>query len=291
MTVARNMSFSLRLARLPKAQIAERVERAAKILGISELLDRYPRQLSGGQRQRVAMGRAIVRDPEVFLFDEPLSNLDAKLRVQMRMEIKSLHQRLRTTTIYVTHDQVEAMTMADRIVVMQGGIVEQAGTPMEVYNAPANLFVASFIGSPTINLLPGKVEVDGAGGYRFRSDRGWAIALPDAQALLGRRVVLGLRPEHFVLQPGGTKAQVVLVEPTGSETQLHLRIGEDEVTAAFRDRILPAPGDTLELAWDPRDIHLFDEETGRRLATAGRVIPAMPRPAAQLHVLPVTGRS
>src|SRR6202041_3943911 len=196
MTVAENMSFGLRLKRYPKAEIKTRIDEAARMLDIAELLDRYPRQLSGGQRQRVAMGRAIVRDPQVFLFDEPLSNLDAKLRVAMRTEIKELHQRLRTTTVYVTHDQIEAMTMADKIVVMHDGIVEQIGTPLELYDRPDNQFVASFIGSPAMNFLKGKIKANGSVGFEGPN----GVKLPLASAPTnsdGRGAVYGVRPEHF----------------------------------------------------------------------------------------------
>ena len=214
MTVRDNMAFSLKLANAPKAAMAERVARAADILGLQALLDRFPRQLSGGQRQRVAMGRAIVRDPQVFLFDEPLSNLDAKLRVNMRAEIKDLHQRLRTTTVYVTHDQIEAMTMADRIVVMQGGRVEQIGTPLDLYDRPANRFVAGFIGSPAMNFIEGAVE---AGGFRDRAGSLWP--LPPGDLRLGT-AVYGIRPEHLQLVADGIPMRVGVLEPTGSETQV-----------------------------------------------------------------------
>src|SRR6187401_2637837 len=204
MTVAANMGFSLKLRGAPKTEIDSRVNRAADILGLKPLLERFPRQLSGGQRQRVAMGRAIVRDPQVFLFDEPLSNLDAKLRVAMRAEIKELHQRLQTTTVYVTHDQIEAMTMADKIVVMHDGIVEQMGAPLDLYDNPANLFVAAFIGSPSMNLLKGKITANG-----FETEGGvvWPIGQHPADSE-GRAAVLGIRPEHFQLDPNGLKAQV-----------------------------------------------------------------------------------
>jgi multiple sugar transport system ATP-binding protein len=261
MTVEENMAFSLRLARAPKAVVDGRVDRAAKILGLSQLLHRYPRQLSGGQRQRVAMGRAIVRDPQVFLFDEPLSNLDAKLRVQMRAEIKELHQRLQTTTIYVTHDQIEAMTMADRIVVMNGGNVEQVGTPLELYDRPVNLFVAGFIGSPAMNFLEGKV----AGGA-FRSGDGMALPLPDhLDGQEGRATIYGIRPEHFELRADGLPATVHLVEPTGSETQVMARLGGIPIVCAFRERVMARPGETIRIAPNPALAHLFDRETGHRL--------------------------
>ena len=216
MTVRDNMAFALSLASAPKAVIDQKVSRAAEILSLAPYLNRYPRQLSGGQRQRVAMGRAIVRDPQVFLFDEPLSNLDAKLRVAMRAEIKELHQRLTTTTVYVTHDQIEAMTMADKIVVMNGGNVEQIGAPLDLYDNPANLFVAGFIGSPAMNFLNGKVD-----GGAFRSDQGTALPLPDTMGISdGSPIVYGIRPEHFQLSGGGVPARVNVIEPTGSETQV-----------------------------------------------------------------------
>src|SRR5688500_15389922 len=216
MTVGENMGFSLKLRRAPKSEIEARVKRAAEILGLVPLLSRYPRQLSGGQRQRVAMGRAIVRDPQVFLFDEPLSNLDAKLRVQMRTEIKELHQRLKTTTVYVTHDQIEAMTMADRIVVMHDGIVEQVGAPLELYDRPANLFVAAFIGSPSMNLLKGTIT---AGGFETEGGTIWPIGSHPADSN-GKAAVFGIRPEHIQLDSNGLEAEVVVVEPMGSETQV-----------------------------------------------------------------------
>src|SRR6202521_2814582 len=202
MTVQDNMAFSLRLAKADASVLKERVDRAAQILGLGSLLDRYPRQLSGGQRQRVAMGRAIVRDPQVFLFDEPLSNLDAKLRVQMRTEIKELHQRLKTTSVYVTHDQVEAMTMADKIVVMRDGVVEQRGQPLELYDHPANLFVAGFIGSPAMNFLPGTLR-RANGAVRIELGQGVSVPAPrDAAGADGQKIVFGTRPEHLVLASG-----------------------------------------------------------------------------------------
>src|SRR6266481_1957948 len=207
MTVAANMGFSLMLRAAPKREIEQRVNGAADILGHRPLLGRYPRQLSGGQRQRVAMGRAIVRDPQGFLFDEPLSNLDAKLRDAMRTEIKELHQRLRTTTIYVTHDQIEAMTLADRIVVMHDGLVEQIGAPLELYDRPQNLFVAGFIGSPAMNFLNGTIRANGQ--LQFESDGGVPLPLAGApKASNGRKVVYGIRPEHFVIADDGAEAQV-----------------------------------------------------------------------------------
>jgi multiple sugar transport system ATP-binding protein len=261
MTVAENMGFSLRLRKAPKTEIDARVNRAAQILGLSQLLDRYPRQLSGGQRQRVAMGRAIVRDPQVFLFDEPLSNLDAKLRVQMRTEIKELHQRLRTTTVYVTHDQIEAMTMADKIVVMHDGNVEQIGAPLDLYDRPENLFVAGFIGSPAMNMLHGRIE-----GGGFVTDEGVRFPLAAGPAGSdGRRAIYGIRPEHFRLDPDGIETKVSVVEPTGSETLVFAQAGGREVTCLFRERIQARCGDALRISPDPALVHLFDEGTGRRL--------------------------
>jgi multiple sugar transport system ATP-binding protein len=265
MTVADNMAFSLKLRRAPKAEIQQRVNRAAEILGLQNYLDRYPRQLSGGQRQRVAMGRAIVRDPQVFLFDEPLSNLDAKLRVQMRTEIKELHQRLKTTTVYVTHDQIEAMTMADKIVVMHDGIVEQIGAPLELYDYPANLFVAGFIGSPAMNFIKGKVVAGDP--PQVVTDTGIVLPVKDlAPGMDGRPVIYGIRPEHFVIDSEkGIPVEVSVVEPTGSETQVFARLGGQDIVGVFRERIAVGPGDKLPLSPDPNLVHLFDQETGRRI--------------------------
>jgi multiple sugar transport system ATP-binding protein len=264
MTVAANMGFSLKLRGAPRTEIDTRVERAAGILGLSPLLARYPRQLSGGQRQRVAMGRAIVRDPQVFLFDEPLSNLDAKLRVAMRTEIKELHQRLKTTTVYVTHDQIEAMTMADKIVVMHDGIVEQMGSPLELYDKPENQFVAGFIGSPAMNFLKGKIHVNGAA--TFEGPNGVKLPLKTAPANSdGKPVVYGVRPEHFTIADDGAEAEIVVVEPTGSETQVFAKLGGEQVVAVFRERHQFSPGDKVRLKPDPTLVHLFDETTGKRL--------------------------
>jgi multiple sugar transport system ATP-binding protein len=261
MTVAENMAFSLTLKRAPKAEISAKVQRAAGILGLEPLLNRYPRQLSGGQRQRVAMGRAIVRDPAVFLFDEPLSNLDAKLRVQMRAEIKNLHQRLQTTTVYVTHDQIEAMTMADKIVVLRDGVVEQIGAPLDLYDRPANLFVAGFIGSPAMNFIDGTVTADG-----FAVD---GVTLPLAAApaaSAGRPATYGVRPEHFRLDDAGVPAEVVVTEPTGSETMALVRLAGREVTCVFRERLTARPGETIRIRPEAANTHLFDRATGLRLA-------------------------
>ena len=262
MTVADNMAFSMKLRGAPKSEIDERVNRAAVILGLSQLLHRYPRQLSGGQRQRVAMGRAIVRDPQVFLFDEPLSNLDAKLRVQMRTEIKELHQRLKTTTIYVTHDQIEAMTMADKIVVMHDGLVEQMGAPLDLYDRPDNLFVAGFIGSPAMNMLNGRIRANGSAV--FEGPEGVKFMLGAAPpGSDGRPAVFGVRPEHFALADDGAEVQVV--EPTGSELQVVARLGGNDIIAVFRERHQFKPGDKIRLKPDPRLVHLFDEQSGKRM--------------------------
>ena len=258
-TVAANMGFALKLRRTDRTEVQRRVETAAEILGLTPYLDRYPRHLSGGQRQRVAMGRAIVRDPKVFLFDEPLSNLDAKLRIQMRTEIKELHQRLTTTTVFVTHDQVEAMTLADRIIVMNAGRIEQVGRPLELYDEPANTFVATFIGAPSMNLFPGKWR-DGT----FVSEGGLKQVLP-RRAGEGRKVTLGVRPEHFRLDPDGHEATVSVVEPTGTETMVFLRMGGQDAVAVFRDRQEFRPGEKVRLAPDPERARLFDAETGARI--------------------------
>jgi multiple sugar transport system ATP-binding protein len=261
MTVRDNMAFSLTLAKKDKAFINERVGKAAGILGLTPLLERFPRQLSGGQRQRVAMGRCIVRDPQVFLFDEPLSNLDAKLRVAMRTEIKELHQRLKTTSVYVTHDQIEAMTMADQIVVMHDGRVEQIGSPLELYDRPANRFVAGFIGSPAMNFIDGRQQ-DGAlvAGNGARLPIAGATAAND-----GRTMVYGIRPEHLDLADDGFEAEVVVIEPTGSETQLFARLGEQEIVAIFRERHEFAPGQKIRLKPRAPVAHLFDASSGQRI--------------------------
>jgi multiple sugar transport system ATP-binding protein len=266
MTVADNMAFSMKLRGAPKSEIDERVNRAAAILGLTQLLHRFPRQLSGGQRQRVAMGRAIVRDPQVFLFDEPLSNLDAKLRVQMRTEIKELHQRLKTTTIYVTHDQIEAMTMADKIVVMHDGLVEQIGAPLDLYDRPDNLFVAGFIGSPAMNMLKGRIRANGA--VAFEGPAGVKFPLSAAPSGSdGRPAVFGIRPEHFALADDGAEAEVQVVEPTGSELQVVAKLGGSDIIAVFRERHQFKPGDKIRLKPDPRLVHLFDEQSGKRMTS------------------------
>jgi len=262
-TVAENMVFALRLKKLPADVIKQRLQAAAETLDLVPYLDRYPRQLSGGQRQRVAMGRAIVRSPQAFLFDEPLSNLDAKLRVQMRKEIKELHQRLRTTTIYVTHDQVEAMTMADKIVVMQSGNVEQIGTPLELYDRPSNTFVATFIGSPSMNLLKGRYKAD---ANAFVTEVGDEIALgfqPNADD--GQSVLLGVRPEHLSLADSGLKATVNVTEPTGHETMVFLHYASSEIVAVFSERHDLRPGQEVIVAPRTKALHLFDAQSGKSL--------------------------
>ncbi|MBT9486686.1 MAG: sn-glycerol-3-phosphate ABC transporter ATP-binding protein UgpC [Rubrivivax sp.] len=259
MTVRENMAFSLRLRKADTATTAQRVDKAARILNLDALLDRYPRELSGGQRQRVAMGRAIVRDPKVFLFDEPLSNLDAKLRVAMRAEIKALHQRLKTTTVYVTHDQIEAMTMADRIVVMHDGIIEQIGTPLELFDRPGNLFVAQFIGSPSMNVFEGTVK----GGAVEALGHRWPV--PAGTGREGQAVHYGIRPTDLVLAGSGIPAQVVVVEPTGAETELLLQIGAQQLVLVTHGRTLAQPGETVFLTLDAAKAHVFDRASGARL--------------------------
>jgi len=268
MNVRDNMGFSLRLRRADRREIDARVARAAKILNLEPYLDRHPRELSGGQRQRVAMGRAIVRDPKVFLFDEPLSNLDAKLRVQMRSEIKALHQRLKTTTVYVTHDQIEAMTMADRIVVMHDGKVEQIGRPLDLYDRPDNLFVAQFIGSPAMNVVSGTVRrEDGIAWLEADGDARWPVgAVPGID---GRPVVFGVRPEHLHIALAGRESvpgEVIVVEPTGAETELLVQVGAAQVTLVTAGRPNVRPGERIALAVEPGMGHVFDQASGRRLA-------------------------
>ncbi len=277
MTVRQSQGFGLRMARRPKEEIAEKVNRATSLLGLQGLLARRPAALSGGQRQRVAMGRAIVRDPDVFLFDEPLSNLDAKLRGQMRTEIKKLHEKVRTTVIYVTHDQVEAMTLADRIVVMRDGRIEQVGTPYEVFHTPASRFVAGFIGSPPMNLIDARIVGDGQGGLAVAVPGGPALPIDPARFVGVRadtEVTLGLRPESIapegmggpIERPYGFAADIGLVEPLGSEALLILALGDVEVTArVFRPGPRLAPEAGVRFVIDLNDLHLFDDTTGRRL--------------------------
>jgi multiple sugar transport system ATP-binding protein len=261
LSVFENMAFGLRLRKAPKEEVNAAVDKAAKILRIEHLLERKPRALSGGQRQRVAMGRAIVRDPQVFLFDEPLSNLDALLRAEMRVEIKKLHQQLKTTTIYVTHDQVEAMTLADKIVVLKGGYIQQIGTPDDIYNRPANLFVASFTGSPPMNVIDATVE-------------GQALVLADGSRLTvsaplpaGKTLKLGVRPEHISLSGAGPglNLPVALVEPLGSDTLAFLSLGSREIVARFTPDAAPRTGDRITVQFQADKLHLFDGETGEAL--------------------------
>lgn len=256
MNVAKNMGFSLRLAKKSKSEIARKVNKAAEILSLVPLLDRYPRQLSGGQRQRVAMGRAIVRDPKVFLFDEPLSNLDAKLRVQMRSEIKELHQRLGTTTIYVTHDQIEAMTMADKIVVMRDGYIEQTGAPLDLYDSPANIFVAGFIGSPSMNFLDAKVSKG-----KVILPTGQTLGDAPESAAEGTDIIAGVRPEDLIAGKDGIEATVILVEPTGAEIQLTLDLAGKHVVLTTRNRVEERRGSKVHLDIAPGKLHCFDSKT------------------------------
>jgi multiple sugar transport system ATP-binding protein len=264
MTVADNMGFSLRLRNEPRKRIQDRVAHAARILNLESYLQRYPRELSGGQRQRVAMGRAIVRDPKVFLFDEPLSNLDAKLRVAMRAEIKALHQRLKTTTVYVTHDQVEAMTMADRIAVMNDGRVEQIGAPLELYDRPANLFVAQFIGSPSMNVFSGVLKRDSSLTWVEALGQSWLVG-PASGGSAGQAVTYGIRPEHIAIDEAGIAAEVVVVEPMGAETELVVTIEGSSLTVFTHGRSAARPGDRIFLNPDPQHAHVFDAATGRRI--------------------------
>jgi multiple sugar transport system ATP-binding protein len=270
MTVFDNMAFSLMLAKTEKSLIKGCVEKASSILGLDQLLDRFPRQLSGGQRQRVAMGRAIVRNPQVFLFDEPLSNLDAKLRVQMRAEIKELHQRLRTTSVYVTHDQIEAMTMGDRIVVMRDGLVEQQGKPLELYDHPVNTFVAGFIGSPAMNFLPGTLTQNGPDTMIELAD-GSHLQAPlrtnRPRLAAGKRITYGVRPEHLRLGSAGEgmRAVVSVVEPTGAHTEIYAKVGGTDVIAIFRERHEFKAGDVIHLVPDHEHTHVFDAESGKSL--------------------------
>ncbi len=274
MTVAENMSFGLKLRKFPKAEIKQRVDNAARILDITELLARRPKQLSGGQRQRVAMGRAIVRNPKVFLFDEPLSNLDAKLRVQMRTEIKRVHQKVKTTTVYVTHDQVEAMTLADRVVVMNGGRIDQIGTPNDLYHHPKTRFVAGFIGSPAMNLIPGKLESNGS-GLKVRLSDKLSFPVPEDRSAryrghVGKDVIFGLRPEHMTETRGqnhgagaGYEFPVTLdvVEPMGMETMVFFKVDGSEVCGRVEPTAAKASGETMQLRANLDHMHLINPAT------------------------------
>jgi multiple sugar transport system ATP-binding protein len=278
MSVFDNMAFGLKLRGMPRDEIKRRVDDAARILEINPLLDRKPKALSGGQRQRVAMGRAIVRNPKVFLFDEPLSNLDAKLRVQMRTEIKKVHQTVKTTTVYVTHDQVEAMTLADRVVVMNHGVIEQVGPPTELYHRPATHFVAGFIGSPAMNFLPATLEATGGGGLVVHVDNGPRFPIPAErtqryQGAAGRKLLLGLRPEHMPAaaalagRPNAAPFDVTLevIEPMGMETLVYFRFARDLVCARVEPESAGQPGQVMTLAADLNHMHLIEAEGGRVL--------------------------
>jgi multiple sugar transport system ATP-binding protein len=267
MNVFDNMAFSMNLRKLPKEDIKKKVDWAASILNLTPYLERFPRQLSGGQRQRVAMGRAIVRDPSVFLFDEPLSNLDAKLRVQMRTEIKELHERLETTTVYVTHDQIEAMTMADKIVIMRDGVIEQQGSPLEVYDRPENRFVAEFIGSPMMNLLPAHIAAAAKTGSTIKLFDGSSFSVPlRLDVAPATDILFGIRPEHLKLSAHGPiKAKVVTIEPTGPEIHIYADVGGHEVCCISNERVAVARGDSITLAPAADRVHIFDAASGKRL--------------------------
>ncbi|WP_405403709.1 ABC transporter ATP-binding protein [Paracoccus sp. Ld10] len=266
MTVARNMGFNLKLSGLGRKEIDAKVEDVARLLELDKLLDRKPGQLSGGQRQRVAMGRAIVRDPAAFLFDEPLSNLDAKLRVQMRSEIKTLHQRVKTTSIYVTHDQIEAMTLADRVVILSGGTIEQVGRPIELYNKPDNLFVAGFIGTPSINMADA-VIVNSDTGPTAQLTGGQVLPLGAGHTLReGQPVVVGLRPEHLRLGPGAAMlpGRITLVEPTGAQTHVTFDMESITMMAVLEGGLDLQAGQDIQVSIDPDQIHVFDKASGQR---------------------------
>ena len=259
MTVRENLGFSLLMRRVPAAEAQEHIRAAAVTLGIDGLLDRYPRELSGGQRQRVAMGRAIVRNPKVFLFDEPLSNLDAELRVRMRAEIRELHNRLRATTIYVTHDQVEAMTMSDKIVVLRDGKIEQTGAPLDLYDSPANAFVAGFIGSPAMNIFPARTGENGV----IRLGDGTTLG-PGGTVAAGADVLCGIRPEHIWLDKQGAPAVVRFVQKQGAETLIGARLGPVDLTIIVHDRLSLGPDDSVRIAFDPSRLHFFDPQSRKR---------------------------
>ena len=267
LTVAQNIEFGLKLRKVATAERRGRVDRAAMTLNLGSLLERFPRQLSGGQRQRVAMGRAIVRSPRLFLFDEPLSNLDAQLRVQMRTEIRMLHNRLESTSIYVTHDQIEAMTMADRIVVMNAGRIEQIGAPEDLYDQPANRFVAAFIGSPSMNFFEGVGEADA-----IRLVDGTRQALPNSPNVAGKSIVLGIRPEHLTVAAegvaGAIPARVMSVEPTGADTHVVVELGATTAIINVRERFRAAPGSSIWVHARPEHFHLFDAANGHSLRDA-----------------------
>ncbi|WP_417787248.1 ABC transporter ATP-binding protein [Stutzerimonas xanthomarina] len=273
MTVQENIAFGLKMRKVPASKIDEEVSRVAKLLQIEHLLGRKPAQLSGGQQQRVAMGRALARRPKIYLFDEPLSNLDAKLRVEMRTEIKLMHQRLKTTTVYVTHDQIEAMTLGDKVAVMKDGIVQQFGTPKEIYNNPANLFVASFIGSPPMNFIPLRLSRQ-ADGWRALLESGQdrcelPLNLADGQSLEGREVILGIRPEQISVGTEADlpslRAEVQVIEPTGPDTMIFVSLNQTKVCCRLAPDAAPNPGESLTLQFEPDKVLLFDAQTGERL--------------------------
>ena len=264
MTVRQNVEFGLEMRKVTQPERSERASEALALVHLAPYADRYPRELSGGQRQRVALARALVAKPRVLLLDEPLSNLDAKLRVTMRVEIKELHQRLGTTMVYVTHDQIEAMTMADKIVVMRDGRVEQIGAPLDLYDFPNNIFVAGFIGSPSMNFVRGKIASEG-GARHFASDSGLRLPLPDTTAADGQQVIYGIRPEHIGVSDTGIPVNVVVVEPTGSETQIFAKAGGDVIDAIVKDRVHAAPGQQIHFVIDPAHVHLFDATTEARI--------------------------
>lgn len=264
LSVFENIAFPLRVAKVNEKELEEKVFKAADILQLRDRLGFKPGQLSGGQRQRVAIGRSIVRDPKVFLFDEPLSNLDAALRGDMRVELAKLHQNLNSTMIYVTHDQIEAMTMADRIVVMRDGRVEQIGTPLDLYDTPQNVFVAGFIGSPSMNFLQGKIDGDD-GKLHFLSDDGLIFPIPDAPVKSGDRVTYGIRPEHIELGENGMSFEISVLEPMGSETQIYAKSGAQKIDALVKDRLSSKPGMHVNFVINPEHVHLFDAQSENRI--------------------------
>jgi multiple sugar transport system ATP-binding protein len=281
MNVAQNISFGLEMRKVPKAERAEAIQRVAKMLQIEHLLDRKPGQLSGGQRQRVAMGRALARNPALFLFDEPLSNLDAKLRVEMRAEIKLLHQRTRTTTVYVTHDQVEAMTLGDRIAVMRDGVVQQLGTPDDIYSRPATLFVAQFIGSPAMNLI----KASCAGGKLSASGVDLATSAADASALAAsgaRDVVYGLRPEALRFSDAGLPGTLRMLEPTGPETYAFVDTPVGALVVRVPGKVPHGVGEAVHLSWHDTEAHLFDAATEARIQPVGENVSPMPQRVARV---------
>lgn len=267
LTVAENIAFHMKSKGIPKEQQQHKINDVARILGITHLLDRYPKDLSGGQRQRVAMGRAMVRHPKVFLFDEPLSNLDAQLRMELRAEIKSLHQQLKTTIIYVTHDQVEAMTLADQIVVMKDGVIVQQGAPLDIYDAPVNTFVATFIGSPPMNLLPGIVDCENGQWFASYQAIRWAIPATRIRSQLqaGQSIQIGIRPHqlHLATQTGQPQATVNVVEMTGDITLIHANWQGTRIYIQHHGRVFLQPGDTVSLTLEPEALHIFDEQGNR----------------------------